>query len=218
MPTRTVIPAVIPRSREHLLEMLALVPEAPAFQIDLVDGAYAGVASWPYEADGHDLASGIRDLGRRIEFDLMVHEHRTVLRDLADIATERIVFHMRGHDDLGLALAEIPSHVAAGIALRVDDDPALIAPYVDKIRFVQCMGIATIGVQGQQFDDRVLAQIRAVKELYPQLEVSVDGGVSTFTIPLLKEAGATRFIAGSAIFGTADPQLAYRALVRMANA
>jgi ribulose-phosphate 3-epimerase len=37
---------------------------------------------------------------------------------------------------------------------------------------------------------------------YPNLPLSVDGGVSFETAPLLKAAGATRLVSGSAIFGS----------------
>jgi ribulose-phosphate 3-epimerase len=74
------------------------------------------------------------------------------------------------------------------------------------------MGIARIGSQGNPFDERVLERIRALKSLYPDLEVSIDGSVRAETLPSLIEAGATRFAVGSAILHAEDPEEAYRTL------
>jgi ribulose-phosphate 3-epimerase len=66
------------------------------------------------------------------------------------------------------------------------------------------MGIAKIGYQGQPFDERVLEQINQIRLASPNLPISVDGGVDVTTEPLLKAAGATRLVSGSAVFGAED--------------
>ena len=94
--------------------------------------------------------------------------------------------------------------VELGLALNPDTSLDTILPYMEKIDFVQCMGIARIGYQGQPFDERVLTQINQLRVKYPNLPISVDGGVNIETAALLKQAGATRLVAGSAIFGASD--------------
>ena len=74
------------------------------------------------------------------------------------------------------------------------------------------MGIAKIGYQGEPFDERAPEQINQLRVKYPNLAISVDGGVSLETAPLLKAAGANRLVAGSAIFGASDIALAIREL------
>lgn len=214
-----IIPAVIPRSLEHLRESLrSLRGVAPSFQIDLVDGKYAGEPSWPYVDDGAVLDAVFADTQEvSVEFDLMVREPRAII-PLIGMNAERIVLHLHDHVGLSETLSLIPEGVTAGIALRNDDPVDAILGYATQIKFIQCMGIRTIGVQGQPFDDRVLSRIRELRVLYPELEISVDGGVSVYTLPLLKDAGATRFVAGSAIFAAPDPVRAYEELVRIAAA
>jgi ribulose-phosphate 3-epimerase len=221
MHDREIIPAVIPTSLEHLRESLAkLKGKAPSCQIDLVDGLYAGEPSWPFSASGPgSMAADLRTLQPiSLEFDLMVRDHMPLVPHLVEAGAARIVFHFHDHGDLAAAIASVPSGIDVGIALRNDDPVEGLAPYAGSIAFVQCMGIRTIGVQGQPFDERVLAQIRAVRMLYPGLPVSVDGGVSLFTLPILKDAGATRFVAGSSILKASDPLRAYEELFRIANA
>ena len=67
--------------------------------------------------------------------------------------------------------------------------------------FVQVMGIAEIGYQGEPFAEAALGRIRELRQAFPDLVMSVDGGVSSDTIVRLVEAGAQRFVSGSAIFG-----------------
>lgn len=215
-----VIPAIIPRSAAHLLESLDTLRNVTrAFQVDLVDGIYAGVASWPYAPDDtvlEDMAPSLQGLS--LEFDLMVRAPRPLLENLKVVGTERVIFHLRDHVDLEGTIDKAPHGAKIGIALRNDDHIEALAPHAARIHFVQCMGIAKIGVQGEPFDERVLGQVRAVRMLYPKFQVSVDGGVSAYTIPLLRDAGATRFVAGSAIFNALDPVRAYDELLRIANA
>ena len=62
------------------------------------------------------------------------------------------------------------------------------------------MGIDSVGFQGQIFDEKVIAKIKEVKKIYPELTIQIDGGVNLETAPLLKAAGADRLVIGSAIF------------------
>ena len=66
------------------------------------------------------------------------------------------------------------------------------------------MGIARIGFQGEPFDERVIEKIKEIKKHYPEMIVSVDGGVSLENAQALIEAGATRLVSGSAIFEDSD--------------
>ena len=68
------------------------------------------------------------------------------------------------------------------------------------INWVQCMGIEKIGFQAQPYDARVLENIKKIKEMYPSVLVSVDGGVNLHTAAQLVEAGADRLVVGSALF------------------
>ena len=67
------------------------------------------------------------------------------------------------------------------------------------------MGIDHIGFQHQAFDEKVLSKIKEVKVKYPDLAISIDGGVSLKTAPKLIEAGADRLVIGSAIFNSDNP-------------
>jgi ribulose-phosphate 3-epimerase len=66
--------------------------------------------------------------------------------------------------------------------------------------------------QGQPFDEGVLKHIHTLRLKFPDMPISVDGGVSLKTAHDLVGAGATRLVAGSAIFGASDVDVAIAAL------
>jgi ribulose-phosphate 3-epimerase len=64
------------------------------------------------------------------------------------------------------------------------------------------MGIAQVGFQGEPFVEEILEKIGEFKKLYPDVTVSIDGGVSSETIEPLREVGVDRFVSGSGVFGS----------------
>jgi ribulose-phosphate 3-epimerase len=75
------------------------------------------------------------------------------------------------------------------------------------------------GWGGQPFLSNQLAKIRRVREMLgPDVAIEVDGGVNPDTGAQCAEAGATWFVAGSAIFNAADPVAAYHEIARAVGA
>ncbi len=218
----TIVPAIIPESREHIFSSLARLSDvAESVQIDLVDGKYAGKPCWPWNsgADFSEVTAAVVELSKtwEVEVDLMVEKPEQYAEALIAAGAARLVIHLGSTEKLH-ELLSLNSGTRMGLGLMNDKSLSELFTYANEIDFVQCMGIAEIGVQGNGFDDRVLARIRDIHIAHPGLPISVDGSVNIFTLPLLKDAGATRFVAGSAIFGTDDPQRAFVNLQSLADA
>ena len=75
-----------------------------------------------------------------------------------------------------------------------------------KIDGVQFMGIENVGYQGQPFAEEIIKKISELRAEFPNLIISVDGGVSEETASELIEAGATNLASGSYIFNASDPK------------
>ncbi len=215
------IPAIIPKTKDHLLSTLEKVQGvASAVQIDLVDGAFVkGVSpSWPWATRTFvdEMYTVFADLSLdfELEIDLMVDRPEQYVEELVSASVARIVVHVGSTEKLDDILA-FRKHVKIGLAFKNDTPLDLLARYHDRIDFVQYMGIKEIGVQGNPFDERVLARIEEIRSLYPNLEIAVDGGVTKETLPRLMAAGATRLVAGSAVFGTPYPDRAYTELASL---
>jgi ribulose-phosphate 3-epimerase len=86
-----------------------------------------------------------------------------------------------------------------------------VEPYQDLLPEFDMLLLMTVepGFGGQPFLDLVLPKIRRARALIGGRDASVwlqvDGGVHEETIGRCAEAGADMFVAGSAVFGAADP-------------
>ena len=109
----------------------------------------------------------------------------------------------------------------AGMALR----PATpVEPYLDMLPELDMLLIMTVepGFGGQKFLEVTLPKIRraaaAVRGSGLLVAIQVDGGISADTIERAAEAGANVFVAGSAVYGSGDPDDAIRKLRASAEA
>jgi ribulose-phosphate 3-epimerase len=211
-----VVPAILPKTRENLDAALArLVPVAAVenVQIDIVDGEFAKPASWPYAGDEKwELPMTERF---RYDLDLMVHAPEASIARWVGLGASRITLHAESTTALSHLIADFkqrygheagftPGSLALGLALGIETDIATIESVISDIDYVQFMGIAHIGKQGQPFDTRVLRKIHALRVRHPTMTIQVDGGVSLKTASALLEAGVDRLVVGSALLKAED--------------
>jgi ribulose-phosphate 3-epimerase len=149
------------------------------------------------------------------EIDLMIAEPEKHIEEWLPLGASRLIFHIEsiknyelffGHDFFVEGARQIGGQTVIEVGIAIDPGTPLekIETYIAKVDFVQCMGIAKIGYQGEPFDERVLDHINALRIKYPNLPISVDGGVTIESAPLLRAAGANRLVSGSAIFNSGD--------------
>ena len=75
------------------------------------------------------------------------------------------------------------------------------------------------GWGGQAFIESSPSKITRLRALIgPDIPIQVDGGIGPVTAGIAEVAGATLFVAGSAVFGADDPAGAYRAIAEAAGA
>ena len=75
------------------------------------------------------------------------------------------------------------------------------------------------GWGGQNYIASSTAKVARLRELLGlDVPIEVDGGIDAETARITREAGATLFVAGSSIFGTADPAAAYAEIAAAAGA
>lgn len=215
-----IIPAIMPTSFADLEEKLSFVAGlTPLVQIDVMDGRLTSKKTWPYILAEQDKNFGsiLREeegfpFWNDVDFeaDLMVKEPEKVWRDWVTVGAKRIIFHIESIVDPKSFLEvvrkssvakESPLYTEIGLALNVNTPDEKLFPFIEQIDFVQFMGIVEIGFQGNPFDERDFAKIEDLRNRYPELIISVDGGVNLEVAKRLVEAGANRLVVGSAIFG-----------------
>lgn len=213
-----VVPAVLSSSRADLaekLELLARIPSVSRVQIDVVDGKFATPASWPYTApqELHDMVAHGEMLPYldhiAYEIDLMCLDVEQAAEAWLALGASRLTFHIESFIDPHWSLASINKRygsdiVSFGLALNITTDLASLKPCLADIAYVQCMGISTIGRQGQHFDRNVFDKVRRFRAWHPEIPVQVDGGVSIETARELVALGVSNLIVGSALLRSPD--------------
>ena len=216
-----IIPAILPGSLEELRAKLMRVRGAArTIQIDVCDGFFVTARTWPFhrgEREGFDrMVKGDEGLpfweDFNFEADLMVQEPEKMLPEWIAAGISRAVIHIESKHDMATCRRNAGDLMELGIALNIETPLARVAEYIPGIDYVQLMGIATIGRQGEPFDERVLARIAELKSLYPGVTIQIDGGVNRMSAPRVAKAGADRLIAGSAILRNEDPKEAVKEL------
>lgn len=226
-----VVPAVLPSSREDLEKKLALfagINSVHRIQIDVVDGTFATPASWPYTTPGElqkmvQKGEMLPRLGSiEYEIDLMCLDAEHAVSAWLALGATRLIFHAETVNDLPRLLAAArrrygagadfaPGLISFGLALNITSDLALVEMCLNEIDFVQFMGIAQIGRQGQPFDERVLEKVRVFRHRHPDTSIQVDGGISLSAAKKLIAAGVTNLVIGSGILKAKNPATALAA-------
>ncbi len=221
-----IIPAILPKNYEDLKNKIALVRGVvPVVQIDICDGIFVPNMSWPFlskggegvEFDEHfqnilNEREGLpfwEDID--FELDLMVSGAVENFDVYTKLGPKKIIFHLESIGDVeefknfieGIDMY-VRDTIQIGLAVNADAEISKIFPLVNSVDFIQCMGISEIGFQGQEFNEKVIENIKKLKEKFTDLIISVDGGVNLENAQSLVNAGATRLVIGSAIFNTDD--------------
>ena len=209
-----IVPAIIPESLDHLRESLfAVRPFTREVQVDIVDGKFVPFTSWPYlpGASIEDLALFTPTF--TIEVDLMLMEPEEVIPLYRRFGVKKIVVHAESTKNLPRIFAQRRDlGFELGLSIHNDSPLSVLTDHMKEIDYVQLMGIAHIGSQGQPFDERVLGKISELRKSHPNLTISIDGSVNRETLPRLVGAGASRCVSGSAILKAENPEVAYRGL------
>lgn len=212
-----IVPAIIPKSQAQIESLLDKLNFSTEVHVDVVDGKFVPFLSWPYEPKGSPVDIKKSTDHFTLEVDLMVNSPLAVAEDWLMAGADMLVFHTES-----ISLSDFKNFVhgapaSVGISALNDTPLDTLLPYIELADYVQVMGIAKIGAQGQPFDVRGLERIINIKNTFPNKLISVDGSVNFETITNLRQVGIGRLIVGSAIVSATEPYEAYSELNRLVN-
>ena len=215
--TKKIVPSLPATSYEELIRLFnTLEGVADEIQVDIVDGQFAPFVSWPFTET--DVETALRNMALykdifQLEVDCMIMNPERLLDLFVEVGFRRVVVHLRSTEKYDEIISHARTHgYAIGFATVNHIPLEELEQHIEKINFVQLMGIKEIGQQGQPFDKRTLVRAKELRSKYPELEIAVDGSVNKDTIGPLLEAGVNRFAPGSAVAKTPDPARAFREL------
>lgn len=217
-----IIPAVIPAGLDFINDRVSkVVGLAPKVQLDFVDGHYAPTMTWPFNKNqGDELLMMVRGEESfpyanqvELEADLLILHPVETIPDLISIGFRSFVIHIDSTDHVRECIETIKSAgLSAGLGIKPSTDSALLEKYIEQIDFVQFMGNDKVGYNGVSLDQNVVTKIYSFHKLHPDIPIQIDIGVNEENILMLKDAGVTRFISGSAIYNSPNPQEALKKL------
>ncbi|XP_031252392.1 ribulose-phosphate 3-epimerase, cytoplasmic isoform [Pistacia vera] len=94
-----------------------------------------------------------------------------------------------------------------GVALKPGTPIEEVYPLVEGENPVEMVLVMTVkpGFGGQKFMPEMMDKVRTLRKKYPSLDIEVDGGLGPSTIEMAASAGANCIVAGSSVFGAAEP-------------
>ena len=147
-----------------------------------------------------------------LDVHLMTNPVDDLIIEFAKAGAKRVSIHPDAtiHLDRSLTLIQ-QQGMEAGLVFNPATPPDCLAWCIHNLSFVLVMTVNP-GFGGQKLIPEVIAKIQWLKNHYPRLAICVDGGVTVENIAELAKAGATQFVAGSAIFSSKDYPKTIRAM------
>jgi ribulose-phosphate 3-epimerase len=215
-----VAPSILSADFSRLREQVQEVLDAGArvIHVDVMDGHFVPpITVGPLVVAG--LAEQARAAGAVLDAHLMIERPERHVADFAKAGAGSITVHAEATPHLAYAVERVREHGAgAGVAINPATPPGVLSEVAELLDLALCMTVNP-GWGGQPFIARSPAKIARLRALLgAKVAIEVDGGVDPDTAPVCRQAGASLFVAGSAIFGAPSPGEAYRAIARAAGA
>jgi ribulose-phosphate 3-epimerase len=213
-----VAPSILAADFARLGELVREVMAAGArtIHVDVMDGHFVPpISMGALVVDA--LAGQVHDAGGLIDVHLMVDRPERHIGDFASAGADHITVHAEATPHVHYALQAVrEAGCTAGLALCPATPVAAASEVVEYLDLVLCMTVNP-GWGGQEFLPTSAGKVERLRELIGAKALEVDGGIDAETAGPCARAGATAFVAGSALFGAPDPAEAYRAIARAAE-
>jgi ribulose-phosphate 3-epimerase len=214
-----IAPSILASDFAKLGEQVRLVEEggAEVLHVDVMDGHFV-----PNISLGIPIVASLRKATRLpLDVHLMIENPELFIEDFIKAGANRVLVHQEATVHLDRALAMVRDHGAeAGAAINPATPVAMLSDVMSKLDTVLVMSVNP-GFGGQKFIPNAYEKIRqltAMRTRYnANFRIEVDGGVDVENIAELARAGVNTFVAGTSIYGAADPVAATRQLKQLAT-
>lgn len=137
---------------------------------------------------------------------LMISDPGKYAPEYIKAGADGITIHAESCGDKLVSMVEYlkSQNVKVGCAISPDTPWTVLEPVLPMLDMVLVMTVYP-GFGGQKLIESTLDKVRAVRQLYPDMDIQVDGGVNDETLPRVLEAGANVLVMGTAFFKAEDP-------------
>ena len=207
-----IAPSILAADFGRLSEQVATVLQAGAkvIHVDVMDGHFVPpITMGPLAVSA--IADQVHAAGAKVDVHLMIERPERQIEAFAKAGADSITAHVEATPHIHYALQAIKdAGCLTGVALNPGTPPESVSEI--QADMVLCMTVNP-GWGGQRFLERSLTKLQRLRALIgAEPALQVDGGIDARTAAQCASAGATVFVAGTAVFGAPDPVHAVQAI------
>jgi ribulose-phosphate 3-epimerase len=210
-----IAPSILSADFARLGEEIAAVERGGAgvIHVDVMDGHFV-----PNITVGLPVTKAVAKETRLVvDTHLMIAEPGRWAEQFVEAGAGMVSVHVEADPHLHRTLSAIKAKGAqAGVAINPATPLGALEEALPFADFVLLMSVNP-GFGGQKFIPTVLAKLRRLRRMIDErglksVRIEIDGGIDLTNIGEIAAAGAEIIVAGSAVFGAADPTQAVREL------
>ena len=212
-----IAPSILSADFARLAQEIAAVDGADWLHVDVMDAHFVPNLTLGLPV----VESLLKVTDIPMDCHLMIDDPGRWAPGYAEAGAYNVTFHAEATDDPVSVARDIRAAGAkAGLAIKPG---TALEPYLQILRDFDTLLVMSVepGFGGQSFIAEVLTKVAAVRRIVDSGElrilIEIDGGINADTIDAAAQAGVDCFVAGSAIYGAADPSVALEALRRQAG-
>jgi ribulose-phosphate 3-epimerase len=198
-----ILPSILSARMGFLAEdcQRAMDAGSDGLHVDIMDGHFV-----PNLTMGPDILRAVRAAlpSANLHVHLMVMQPDVYAPQFIDAGADTVLIHVESPCDVRATLEGIrASGKRAGLTVCPETPVSALEEFSDLLDEVLIMTVHP-GFGGQAFLPGGLSKISAVAEQWPDVDLSVDGGITADTGARCAEAGASVLLAGSFLFKADD--------------
>lgn len=191
-------PSILAADFGELAKQIKLTEEngAKYLHLDVMDGAFVPSISF-----GMPVIKSLRKIsGQIFDVHLMIENPDRYLEDFKSAGADIITVHAEASKHLHRTVTKIKElGLRAGVSINPATPLSAIELVLSEVDMVLIMSVNP-GFGGQKFIPFTLDKVRKLREMAPDMNIEVDGGVNKDNAAGLVRAGANILVAGTAVF------------------
>ena len=201
-------PSILNARFDDLANEIAKVSQsADQLHLDIMDNIF--VPNFTFDFQRAKEIIEFSDLP--VDAHLMIADPDISAPKYAQAGCVSVTFHLEAAKNIGQTISDVKSNGAkVGVAVKPGTSFSLVEPFIEQIDLLLIMTVEP-GFGGQSFMHEQMDKVKTARSRIELIKggkplIQVDGGISLETIGEAASAGANCFVAGSAVYKSADPE------------